>query len=69
VSIVIYVNPKNFLLLTTLDSTHKSGIKATNIRKVKGETGQAAHNKRPLPKANKRFLDRFKKNVCVKIVV
>ena len=68
-NMVIYVRPKNFLLLLTFDSSHSNGIHAKKIRKVKGETGHAVQSNKPLPVAMNRLVKRFKTNVCVKIVV
>jgi hypothetical protein len=37
------------------------------MSKVKGETGQAAHNKIPQDKAKSQLVNRFKKIICIKI--
>ena len=67
VNMVIQVSAKNCRLLFTRSSINSNGIHATKMRKVRGETGHAAHNKIPLMKARKRFCERFKINVYVKI--
>lgn len=67
-NMVTYVSPKNFFRLCTFVSSQSRGIQATKISGVRGETGEAANSKRPLPSANPKFVKRFKGRVLVKIV-
>ena len=55
VNMVIYVSAKNLRLLFTLSSIHSNGIHAIKMRKVRGETGHAAHSKIPLVSASRKF--------------
>ena len=51
-----------------LDSIHKKGTNAMNIRKVNGETGQLAQSNNPLSKGYNRAVFFFKNYFCNKIV-
>ena len=46
-SMAKYTQRKKFRLLMPCSSIHKSGMKAMKMRKVSGETGQAAKSKIP----------------------
>jgi hypothetical protein len=58
-NITIYVRPKNFFLLFTVDSSQSKGTHAMNIKKVSDDTGQAAQSNDPPPIAMKRLVNRF----------
>jgi len=50
---------KKNLLCTIFSARYSSGIKAINIKKVNGDTGQAAHNKTPDKKLRPKAADFF----------
>jgi hypothetical protein len=55
------VRPKNLALLIGFVSNHNNGIHAIKMSSVKDDGGHATHNKKPLARAIKRLVNRFKK--------